>query len=203
VYDKGARAEANESTFKGNCRNGVVVWNQASVQLEKCRAGSNKLENVGAASGAVVSLTCCTVADSLEQSGLAVSDEGTRVEANESTIEGNCRMVVEVWNQASFQLDKCTGGEQQAQQCVGCKRRSCRPHGLPLDRCTEGLPVVRYVWHSRRASSKYVSWTLADKKWLLDLSKKNPHVCVTKISVKLCPRSSTRRSRTLETSAKP
>jgi ribonuclease I len=113
VFDEGTRMEANESTFEGNRLNGVSVCKQASMQLNKCTAGSNKHHNVQAASGAVVSLTGCTVADSLEQSGLAVADEGARVEADESTFKGNCFNGVAVCKQASVQLDECTFQDNQ------------------------------------------------------------------------------------------
>jgi hypothetical protein len=108
VVDEGTRVVAKESTFEGSCMYGVAGLEQASVQLDKCTARSNKMNNVLAGDGAVVNLTGCTVADCLEGSGLGVVDEGTRVVANESTFEGNCESGVFVKEQARVQLDKCT-----------------------------------------------------------------------------------------------
>jgi hypothetical protein len=108
VKGEGTRVLSNESTFEENCESGVFVKEQASVQLDKCTARGNKWNNVVAESGAVVNLTGCSVADSLEGSGLGVADKGTRVVANESTFEGNCMSGVAVLEQASVKLDKCT-----------------------------------------------------------------------------------------------
>jgi hypothetical protein len=64
VKGKGTRVEASESTSEGTSGCGVEVSENANVQLDKCTAGSNELNIVQAASGAVVGLTGCTVADS-------------------------------------------------------------------------------------------------------------------------------------------
>jgi hypothetical protein len=110
---KGTRVDAKETTFQGNCRSGVEAWEHASVQLDKCTAARNKNASVFASNGAVVGLTGCTVADSLEGNGLGARDKGTRVDAKETTFQENCLRFVEAWEHASVQLDKCTAARNK------------------------------------------------------------------------------------------
>jgi hypothetical protein len=89
AQDKGTRVYAKESTFQDNFLRGVAARNDASVQLDKCRVASNKDANVFAFRGAVLGLNGCRVVDSLENCGLAAQDKGTRVNAKETTFQGN------------------------------------------------------------------------------------------------------------------
>jgi hypothetical protein len=105
---KGTRVDAKETIFQGNFDNGVAAWSNAMVQLDKCTAARNKSANVFAQSGAAVGLAGCTVADSLENTGLAAVNKGTRVDAKETAFQGSFLRGVEAWEHASVQLDKCS-----------------------------------------------------------------------------------------------
>jgi hypothetical protein len=108
VCDEGTCVEAQDTAFQGNCESGVLVADKARVRLVKCTASANRLSNVQARDSAAVSLACSTVADSLKGCGLAVWDEGTRVEVQDTAFRGNCTCGVDVAGKASVRLDKCT-----------------------------------------------------------------------------------------------
>jgi surface antigen len=108
--DKGSRVVAKETKFQGNY-NGVIVSEEASMQLDKCIVTSNKDSNVKVLYRAVVSLTGCTVQDCLEGNGLEANEKGTRVEAKDTMFQGNLKGVVV--QQASLQLFKCTAASNK------------------------------------------------------------------------------------------
>jgi hypothetical protein len=139
--DKGTRVDAKETTFIGNFLQGVAVWMHARVQLDKCTVKSNTDINVVATDGAVVRLTGSRIALSLKKSGLAARDKGTRVDAKETTFEGNFIHGVAVSKDARVQLDNCTAAsntdanviatEGAVVSLTGCRiARSLRNSGL-------------------------------------------------------------------------
>jgi hypothetical protein len=97
--------EAKECTFV-NADDGVYVCG-GKVQLDKCMAVGNEGFGVVAVSGADVRLTGCTLADSLDKSGLCVQDKGTRATGKECIFLGNNGSGVAVVRLANLQLDAC------------------------------------------------------------------------------------------------
>jgi hypothetical protein len=106
--DKGTLVDAEETTFQRNCLNVVAAFEYASVQLATRKAARNKNANGVAHKGGAVGLTGSTVAESLENCGLVAKDNGTRVDAKETTFQGNCLNGAAVFEYASVQLDNCS-----------------------------------------------------------------------------------------------
>jgi hypothetical protein len=123
------------TTLQGNgTKNGAVVVDKASVQLENCTSASNEGHYVLAASGATVNLVHCSVTDSLRKCGLRAFGKGTCAEANDTAFQGNCLSGVDVSEKASLQLKECTvaGNKRsnvEATHSAAVERTSCRVAG--------------------------------------------------------------------------
>jgi LysM repeat protein len=139
---KGTHVNAMETTFQGNVLNGVAARNHVSVQLDKCTTASNKQDNVWAYEGAVVCLTGCTVAVSLEGSGLMASAKGTRVDAKETTFQGNGLSGVVARKRTSMQLDKCTVASNKQQNVLADKGAVVGLTGCTVVGSLEGSGLV-------------------------------------------------------------
>jgi hypothetical protein len=132
VNGLGTRGKADGwTTFQKNDQLGVNVAAMASVRLDNCTLAGNTSHNVQASCGADVKLASCTVADSLDGSGLWVDGLGTDVRAHgRTTFQKNRQCGVYVSAQASVRLDNFTvagniGHNVQASRGAIVKLASC------------------------------------------------------------------------------
>jgi hypothetical protein len=131
AFSEWSRVRTKESPFRGNSDDGIAVADDAILQFDKCIVFGNENDGVAATKGAVVSLTGCTLADSLEKRGLLAEDKGTQAVCNECTVRGKYRHGLCASDLASVQLDGCTIVGNEDDNCAGMRWSCCWSHQMP------------------------------------------------------------------------